>query len=617
MSYRGNGRGGYNSQYNRNNNNNNNNFQNSNSNFGVDIVGWNGASQSDCIDFISRKTRIHVTNALVDPCSGVLRGFVKNQNQLNELLNWSGVRFAGQLLKFSKSPDAGGFGNNTSTPSGTNSAIDALRNFLKARYNPELKMLNLSLAKQDPSINAGGFFNSNSTSSKFFPALMKVAQDLKLDVVTVDLSGNDLSDLTTITTLPQTFPYLQNLSLQNNKFTRLKSFDVWKNKLNYVRELLLFGNPLVAQVTPQQVPQVKMDFMRIFPRLVVLNGEVLRNEEVLNRNLTFPFDSPKSMFFLDDEIQNMSTNFISNYLSLWDAKREDLMILYQNESQFSVQVDSSHPHLIESTTSYNSSFHTDSNTFNYYLPVSRNLSKVSSTKARLTRLGIGQEQIFKIFSQLPKTKHDLMTRPDLFSMEAYRYPQLGGILITLHGSFEETAPPDNLDALNSSLFGGGSRGRMNNNRNKKIPLSKKTFDRTFVVIPGPNGSMIVASDLLLIRPFSGSDAWNNQRIQNSGPTQVAPAPTPSPAPVAPQNQIPPVGLQPQPQPGPTANDLPPEVRANLNPIQQELLVKVLLETKLNLQYGIMLCEQSNWDYQLCIVNFKNSVATLPPDAYAP
>ncbi|ODV79961.1 NTF2-like protein [Suhomyces tanzawaensis NRRL Y-17324] len=603
MSYRGRGRGGgYNNQY-----NNRNNFsqqavddfvqQNS---VGVEILGWNGASPEECINFISRKCKIVVSNHSVEPNTGILKGYVKSMNQANDLLNWSGVKFAGQSLRITKAASADSFSSKmgVSNPN-TGNAIEALSHFLKSRYQPEIKLLNLSAVKQDPTVNAGGFFNSNSTSSKFFPALMKVATDLKLDVVSVDLSGNELQDLSTVSTLAQTFPTLQNLSLVNNNFSRVKSFEIWKNKLNYLRELLLVGNPINDGANGNG--NVKIDLMKIFPRLVVLNGEIIRNEQALKINLTFPFGTPASMFFQDEEIQNMAPNFIANYFKLWDSNRSELMILYQNESQFSMQVDSSHPHLIETNANASYASGTD---FGYYIPQSRNLTRVSSAKVRASRVATGPEAIFKLFSQLPKTRHDLMTKPELFSMESYRYPQLGGIMITIHGSFEEVAQPDNLDALNTN----GPRGRFNNNK-KKIPLSKKSFDRTFVVIPGPNGGMIVASDLLSVRNFSGTDAWNMSDRSVSAPASNVPTPqstTPVPgagAPGAPG------------APTPTTADLPPEIKSSFNQIQQEVLVKILLETKLNLQYGVMLCEQSNWDYQQCTINFKNSVATLPREAY--
>lgn len=567
----------------------------------VEILGWNGASLTECINFISRKCRVIVSNYSVDENTGVLKGYVKNESQMKELLNWSGVKFAGQSLRFSRGASSlssqmgGGSGS-------TGNTIETITHFLKSRYQPEIKLLNLASVKQDPGLQASGFFANISISSKFFPALMKIAGDLKLDVVSVDLSGNELSDLQTISTMATTFPKLQNLSLQRNNFQRIKVFESWRHKLNFLRELILTENPIVNQTNPTEIQNIKLELMKSFPRLVVLNGEVLRNEQALNTNLTFPFQAQQAMFFQDDNIRNVSTNFIANYLKLWDSNRGELMILYQNESQFSLEVDSSHPYLIETTTT-NTTSGTD---FGYYMPNSRNLMKTSSSKSRMTRLSIGQEQIFKSFNQIPKSHHDILSKPERFSMESYSYPALNGIVITIHGSFDEVAQPENLDHLNA--LPSGPRGRYGHHqyqsKNKKVPLSKKSFDRTFVVIPGPNGSMVVASDLLTIRPYSNSDAWNRAPPSTAPPQQ----PQPHTAHVTP-------GTSPAPPGAPTVADLPAEVKAKLNPVQQELLVKILLETKLNITYGLMLCEQSNWDYQLCSMNFKNSAATLPREAF--
>ena len=90
----------------------------------------------------------------------------------------------------------------------------------------------------------------------------------------------------------------------------------------------------------------------------------------------------------------------------------------------------------------------------------------------------------------------------------------------------------------------------------------------------------------------------------SNPTAATPgvSATSTPSPLPPTTittpQLAPPGT------GPTTADLPADIKARLNQIQQELLVKILLETKLNINYGIMLCEQSNWDYQQASVNFK-------------
>ena len=651
MSYRGRGRGGgYNNNYhNSQGRNSSANYQQNVDSFAaanaypIEIMGWNGASLTECINFISRKCKVTVSNYSVDKNTGVLRGYVRNESQANELVNWSGVKFAGQSLRFTKGPSAllDKMGGNSSTGSG--STIETITNFLKSRYQPELRMLNLSSVKQDPNLNNQGFFGSVSLTSKFFPALMKIALDLKLDVVSVDLSNNELSDLLSLSSMAQTFPRLQNLSLVNNRFSKIKVFETWRHKLNFLRELVLFNNPLVQTTNPTEIQSIKLELMKSFPRLVVLNGEVLRNEQILNVNTTFPFENPQTMFFQDDEVKTISTNFVTNYLNLWDSDRANLMVLYQGESQFSMQLDSSHPFLIDDS---NSNASTD---YGNYLSNSRNLARISSAKTRTDKVAKGPEAIYKQFQQLPKTKHDIANKPEEFSMECYKFAPLGGILITIHGSFEETAQPEVHGHQDSHSRGGNSNRYQSYNRPKKVALSKKNFDRTFLVFPGPNGSMIVASDLLLIRPYTSDSPWKQQPQQPQQPQQLQQAqqtqvqvPNPvHPSPVgAPQlNATPPIaGLSPQPVPStnggvnagvgvgvgvgagapsatPTVNDLPAELKTRLQPLQQEVLVKIILETKLNLQYALMLCEQSAWNYEQSIVNFKNSAGSLPSDAF--
>lgn len=591
MSYRGRGRGGYqNNTYNRNGNDplaEANQFVQANS-VPVDILGWNGATFDDCIKFISRKCRITVANASVDPASGVLRGYVRLTKEADELCAWLGVKFAGQLLRITKG-HASGVGGATAGGGGAPTTIETITAFLRRRYDPQAKLLNISAVSLDPQLAAQGFFALLLTTSKFFPALMKIGADLKLDVQSVDLLLNNLTDLAPVLTLAQLFPRLQNLALLHNLLARIKAFDVWRNKLNYVRELVLLDNPITTAVAlPHDAAVVQLEIMKIFPRLVVLNGEVVRDEGKLQQHLTLPFASPVPIFVENDAIQQVLTAFVANYLKLWDEGRAGLMGLYQPESQFLLQVDSLHPHTLDAAPAAPSTLHGrygDPLPFAYYLLQSRNLTKVSTAKLRMAKLATGPEQIYKQFETLPQTRHHLVTLPHLYSMESYSYPQLGGILVTLHGSFEETAPPQ-VDTSNNTNT--TSRGRNSGSRNaRKPPLGRKLFDRTFVIVPA-NGSMIVASDMLLVRLYAEPDAW-------------APAETPTPAAAA--------------AAAPAAPDLPPDVRANLTDVQQQLLLRVLFETKLNLQYSLMLCEQSQWDYQNCIANFKNSAASLPRDAY--
>lgn len=560
----------------------------------IEIVGWNGASSDECIAFIQRKTRVRVFNHQVDASTGILKGYVNTSAEADTLVNWLGVQFARQPLKFKRAGTAGSFSAQMGQTGVGNPllTIEMLQQFLRLRYRADIKMLNLSGVKHDPNLSLTGFFLSSSTLSKFFPALMKVAEELKLDAVLVDLLNNDLLDISSVLTLAQAFPQLANLLVENNQLKTVRLFDCWKHKLNFLRELVVGNNPVVNNPrSPQDVKNIKLDFMKLFPRLVVLNGETLRDEAALSANLRFGFDLPDPMFFADGDVQATAAGFVTNFYNFWDANRGDLMILYQAESQFSMKVDSAHPHLIDGSN-YD---------FGYYIPQLRNLTRISDNRSRTLRLAVGPEAIFKAFNHLPKSRHALQSKPGDYSMEAWRYTPLNGIIINLHGCFEETAPPENPASHNNQRSGRGHHRSGGNN--KKLPLESRCFDRTFIVLPGPNGLMIVASDMLTIRPFTAPDAW-------------APAATVTPAPLA--TATPPPALT-TPVPGaagqPGVNDLPPEIKANYSPVQQELLVKVVLETKLNLQYAVMLCEQSQWDYQQCIVNFKNSAPSLPQDAY--
>lgn len=564
----------------------------------VEILGWNGATPAECVAFIARKCKVTVSNYLINNVTGGLKGYVASDKLASDLVLWSGVQFAGQPLRITKlqlAPVGGAFSGGLA--GSKSDALKTLSDFLQARYDPASKFLNLSSVQQDPALAAKGFFSSATTVLKFFPALMGTALNLKLDVTSVDLSNNNLTDLSQFSTLSHTFPALQNLLLQNNRIARVKSFEVWKRKFFHVRELIVGGNPFVANASANDATFIKTELMKIFPRLAVLNGEMVRNEQLLMQNFSIPFATPQPMFFLDSEVQGISTNFISNYMNLWDTDRPALMVLYQNESQFSLQVDLALPHNLEKPMP----------DFGFYMPNSRNLTRLSSAKARAGKLAVGQEQIFKLFSQLPQTRHELMTKPEHFSMESYKIAQLGAISITLHGTLYETAQPQDMDHVNGAS--GAGRNKFSHNKKLRIPLSRKSFDRTFIVIPGPNNSMVVASDLLCVRPEAEADAFKPSAVAKPAapasqtPTPHASTPTPA-APGAPGAAVP-----------PSVASLPAELKTTLNAAQQELLVKVILETRLNIEYGFMLCQQSSWDYQQCIVNYKNSAASLPPNAY--
>ena len=231
------------------------------------------------------------------------------------------------------------------------------------------------------------------------------------------------------------------------------------------------------------------------------------------------------------------------------------------------------------------------------------------------RLSIGPEAMNKLFKSIPMTKHHLNDKPNDYSMQVASYPQINGFIITLHGFFEETAKPE-IDINGKPKSSGQNRSRRFNHGHSSVPnrLSKKSFDRTWVIVP-MNNSVVVASDMLTIRPYC-SNAWSLPQ------PPVAPAVAPTGAPLA-NPPAGPASMTPSqvPQPGqiplaPTLQ-LPPDVQARLNPVQLELLNRLHLQTKLNAEYTFMLAEQSGWNYDVALKAFQSSVTNLPREAFIP
>lgn len=543
----------------------------------IEVRDWQGGSKEDCVAFLSRKSRVALQNSTIE--GDVLVGTVRSQSDAESLVKWSGARFAGRSLKITS----------RSSP-GTSNTIEMLKGFLQRRYNPQIKMLDLSSIAQDPQLQQQGIITNVSTQSKMFAALMKIASQLNLQVESVNLSDNNLDDLTGVSPLAQTFPKLLNLALQNNRISKLRALETWKNKFRCLRELVMGGNPITMD------PQYKNEVAKTFPRLVVLDGIVIRDENKLKAIYELPVQH-KQFFFEDAEIQQVSTQFVANFLQCWDNDRTQLLPLYTPDSQFSLSMDSSVPNDASASDV----------SFGFYIPVSRNLSRVSSERSRKERLGHGPEQIAKLFQQLPKTKHKLDTDPSAYSMEAWRYPQVNGITISLHGEFQETGTPQ-LDTTNNN-----NRGHRRNNLagSASSKLTPKSFDRVFVIIPTPNG-IIIASDLLIVRPIASHSAWDETPTTAAAPvttTNASPSASASPAPQ----------LQSQPSAPGVLSPHTPQIPFpdTLTPIQKEIATKIMMETKLNMQFTLLLAEQAGWNFENAIGGFQQShqQGQIPPEAF--
>ncbi|KAI4831921.1 hypothetical protein E4T45_10214, partial [Aureobasidium sp. EXF-8846] len=159
--------------------------------------------------------------------------------------------------------------------------IAMLQGVLARRYNVELKLLDLSALAADPDLKAASIFDSSSTTSKFFPALMKVmdqqfktAAEKHDAIISVTLANNQLISVSPVTTLAQTLPELKNLDLSNNALKDLAALEPWRRKFSKLDHLIVTGNPL-----EQAEPDYATRLMAWYPKLRLLNTVQVRSDQ--------------------------------------------------------------------------------------------------------------------------------------------------------------------------------------------------------------------------------------------------------------------------------------------------------------------------------------------------
>ncbi|EEB05182.1 mRNA export receptor [Schizosaccharomyces japonicus yFS275] len=571
----------------------------------VVITGHTKASEDDLINFVWRKAKVRLLNVTYSPASVTAVVKAVEFPRLNSL---NGVAFAGDCLAIRRTD--GGTGDTSSTArrnrekrkrkaaahakkadatlglsSSANETIQNLKRFLEQRYNAEAKMLDLSAMHEDQFLRQMGILAEASTKSKMFPALMKVASMYFKDVQSVNLTKNNITSVTPITTLAQTWPKLLNLCLSDNNITTLADLDPWagKSKLACLQELVLLGNPIVT-VTFAGKPEAYMtEIVTRFPNLKMLDGAVVPpNLMAAKHQLAFPTHSG---FFDSEETQKLVLSFLGAFFNGWDGDRKTtIQQMYSPTARFSVSVNSSVPRSSRQNASH-------ANTemgqrWSSYKRRSRNLMYVKSAPEQTLRLSQGQDDILKTVTALPETKHD-MSDASQWLIESWNItlPSCGpAIKIIVHGRFEEP-------------------------KNKHLARS---FDRFLLILPGGPTGVQVINDMLVLRPYVGPGAWQNTLPQPTQPVVVQPA---QPAPVAP---VPVTASGTPVAPATPAQVLPVEQQQQMQlQIQRELVARVKAETGLNDVFAEMCCQQNNWDYNRAIAAFTElkQRGVIPPEAF--
>lgn len=446
---------------------------------------------------------------------------------------------------------------------------DGLREFLATRYNPELKLLDLSMLGSDPRLQGMGVFKEGiKTAGKLFAAIMAICDGLfkspkdKQDaIVSIALTDNSLSTITPISSLSQTFPDIKNLDLSRNKIPDLKALDPWRWKFRSLEILLLKDNPIESQISV-----LKHELMKRYPRLHTINDLQVRTPEQITAIISaaeyaktpIPIAGP---VFRD--LDQVGETFIRHFLPLYDNDRAALAAsAYDAESTFSLSVNMLSPRSTEVTLPVY--------TWSDYVRYSRNLDKVTYLSARMHRQFIGTENIQAIWNILPATEHpDIESENDKFLFEGHELPcvpdptcqsptGVTGMIINIHGEFKE---PGNFVAGCVSL---------------------RSFSRTFILGPGPPGgpAIRVISDMLIIRPWAPLAQPTTTFIANqsnqSNPEKLV-------LDQSRQSDIPSVGQQ------------------------QEIMTRQFMQhTGMTLQYCVLCLQQADWDIQKADELFKQT-----------
>ncbi|KAF9532494.1 hypothetical protein CPB83DRAFT_903528 [Crepidotus variabilis] len=482
--------------------------------------------------------------------------------------------------------------------------VEAWRELVKKRWNPETKFLNLDSMLEDEvvkkyNLNPPG----NGGTGRDAAVIFKLAGQLKPEVETLSLANNKLTGMLLIQ-LGRYLPSLLNLSVQNNSIRDKKELGMFigtKDKFTKLRELVLVGNPVHdAALKHNDTAAFRADVARRIPTLQVLDQDPITQisfdapqatplVSVAKPNATtFPVEMGPA--FVTGVDGSLVSNFLIRYFQAFDNQRDALVFAYDGAATFSFSANTAIPTRAR-ITGYHSSREMPNQRkleWGSWLEAgSRNLNRIGSDANKtISNLHIGGEQIVKVLTVLPPTRHDINGPPEKFCLDAFPVPhgQNMGLLVTLHGQFTE-------------VTSGGIR----------------SFDRTMMLVPTADGSgaklngwdVTILSDQWIIRSYSSHEAWKPgpmlvQAESTKPKGGIVSAPSPQP-----------------PQPFNVAS-LPPDQQAALATLpetRQNLVIQVCAQTNLNAKYAHDCLNGNEWDFNRAMANFNNVKASLPRDAF--
>ncbi|TCD70222.1 nuclear mRNA export, poly(A)+RNA binding protein [Steccherinum ochraceum] len=481
--------------------------------------------------------------------------------------------------------------------------VELWRTFVRARYNPEARFLNLENMLADEFIKKHNLVppGAPSASQKEAAVIFKLAKELKPEVETVSLARNGLASGVHLNAIPHYLPKLKNLSLEGNSLRFWRDMDLIagrNGKLEQLRELILTGNPIrELEYQNNRVDKYKSEMSRRFPTLEILDGEpvakiafdaphgssAVASSSKLPAATSFPFDM--SGPFVTGVDGGVISKFLMQFFPLFDNQRSALIDIYHPSATFSFSANTAIPPRarVEGFHSSKEMPHQRKLEWPPWLTGgqggSRNLSKMKGGLERMAKtLHIGSAEAVKAMADLPSTEHDIVGTPDKFCIDAWPITTVDGsmnLFLTVHGQFTELP----------------SRGI-------------RSFDRSFILTPAPEGSrakqlgwdVMVLSDQLCVRAYSSHEAWR------PGPMKIMTGDK------SPRSGTP--NVDPNPMNAWLAT-LPPPAAARIKeestPIpepQRTLVLQVCQRTGLNVRFSVDCLQGNEWDFERALANFE-------------
>uniref|UniRef100_A0A803KBJ7 Uncharacterized protein n=1 Tax=Xenopus tropicalis TaxID=8364 RepID=A0A803KBJ7_XENTR len=321
---------------------------------------------------------------------------------------------------------------------------------LQKRYDDRTASLDLSNLSIDPELQSTNKCLCLNQASDAELILQLIAEHFP-QLLSLDLSYNNLSSLTDFSGLSALAPQLQSMNLSYNQICQAQEINVL-HKLE-LKELWLEGNPFLASL--ESTSTYYRIVMNHFPSVQILDGHFFKPGCFFGK---VPRSLPqiKGSFFVNEDLRAFLVPFVSRYFTIYDStQRQQLLPLYHENCCCSFSLPNVLlPHIcVEQAKEY--------------LKENRNLLRVKRAALRQQLMKYNRLQVVGFLCNLPRTEHDLSS----FTLDVwFQTPSLIGFSVA--GIFKEESP-----------------------KWKKLCRS---FRRSFLIVPAMEACAQILNDQLVI-----------------------------------------------------------------------------------------------------------------------